>query len=113
MPSLFDDRNNDFAIVSRVKVTAPDTAVSWKVNTTKTISFTHNYPTPHTFDIAIDRDGDLDCEELITAKTANSTTASYNWMVSGPTGAANRICVASQTDLIGTDISDVAFTIAP
>lgn len=113
MPSVSDVSNNGFRIKSRVTVAKPNTAVSWKVGSTKTITFTHNYTTPHDFSIDIDRNGDLVCEGHIANKTANGGTASFTWTVSGPTGNTNRICVTSLVDPLGTDISDVSFTLTP
>jgi hypothetical protein len=113
-PSITDTGNASFTLTSRVKVTTPNTAVSWKVGTTRAIKFSHNYPTPHTFAVAIDRDGNGVCEEALTGSTSAATaTATYSWLVSGPAGATNRICVTSTSDPLGTDVSDVNFTIQP
>jgi hypothetical protein len=113
VPGVTDTNNVSFTITSRVRVTAPNTAVAWKAGTTKAIKWNHNYAPPHAFRIDIDRDGDLACEESIAASVvASGITGSYDWLVSGP-GASNRICVTSLSDPLGTDQSDVAFTITP
>ncbi len=109
-----DTSDIPFSITSRVKVAAPNTAVKWKVGTTKVVKFNHTYATPHDFAITLDRDGDGLCEELIASPvTAAAAAGTYNWVVSAPAGATNRICVTSTSDPAGTDISDVAFTIQP
>jgi hypothetical protein len=114
VPTVTDTNNMPFALTSPVKVTVPNTAVSWKMGTTRAIKFTHNYPTPQAFQVAIDRDGNGVCEETINASVSGvAATVSYNWVVSGPPGATNRICVSAASGPPGSDISDVNFTITP
>lgn len=52
-------------------------------------------------------------ENITPSKIANGATATYNWVVTGPTRSTNHICVTSTVDPLGTDTSDVSFTIAP
>lgn len=114
IPGVQDTANANFTITSRVRVTAPNSNVKWKVGTTKSIVWNHNYPTPHAFRVDLDRDGDLVCESPLAANVSAATTqGSFSWLVSGPAGTTNRVCVTSLSDPEGTDQSDVAFTIQP
>jgi hypothetical protein len=112
--SATDTGNASFTIKERVKVTAPNTNVKWKVGLVKTIKWTHNYPLPHAFKVEIDRDGDGVCEQVLKPSvSATAATGTWDWTVAGPAGTTNRICVTSTTDPAGKDISDVPFTILP
>ena len=112
-----DTSNAPFTVTSRVQVTAPDAAgTSWPQGKTKTIKWKHNYGLGHPFQIGIDRNGDLVCEQTIALLVFGSTATAgtYDWLVTGPTGTSNRICVSSMSDLpYGTDISNTPFTITP
>lgn len=114
-PGVRDTSNVSFEISSRVKVSVPNTAVTWKVGTSKSIKWTHNYGVPTSFDISLDNDGDGDCDDaLIQAGVAGTATnGNYTWTVAGA-GTENRVCVrATPADPDGNDASDVTFTITP
>ncbi len=81
-----DVGNASFTITKRVQVTQPNTAVSWKVGTLKTVKWTHNLGLGSTFDITLDNDGDLDCDDAVIASGVPASTATagtYLWSVSG------------------------------
>ncbi len=109
-----DVSNASIVISNRVKVTAPNSATSWKVGTVKAIKWTHNYPAPATFELRLDNNDDGVCETLIKASvSAPASPASYSWTVAGA-GAANRVCVRKiPADPDGADVSDVVFKIIP
>ncbi len=115
-PAATDTGNASFSITARVRVTAPNTAVSWKLGTTKTIKWTHNLGAAASFDVTLDADGDLDCDDATLATgvpAATATTGNLAWIVAGA-GAQNRICVAATPfDPDSRDASDTAFTITP
>jgi subtilisin-like proprotein convertase family protein len=103
-----------FVISSRVKVTSPNTNVAWKVGSKHNITWTHNYPTPASFDIKLDNNNDGVCETAIqSGVVAAGATGSYNWTVAG-SGTTNKVCVSkTPADPDGVDSSDVAFKITP
>jgi hypothetical protein len=111
-----DVSNASFKISSRVKLTVPNTNVTWPSGTTRSIKWTHNLGASATFDISVDTDGDLDCNDLILSTNVaaiSATAGSLAWVVSG-TGTQNRICVKRHTpDPDSSDSSDVAFRITP
>jgi hypothetical protein len=100
-------------ITSRVLVTAPNTALALTTGKVTAIKWSHNYPSGRTFTIGLDRDGDLACEETLATGVATITTSgTYNWLVTGPAGATNRVCVTDESDPLGSDGSDLAFSIS-
>jgi uncharacterized repeat protein (TIGR03803 family) len=105
------DRSDVAFTISRVRVTAPNSAVTLTTGTTAALKWNHDYGAGHSFQIGIDRDGDQVCEEtLAAAAPGGASNGTFSWLVSGPVGATNRICVRETGDPVG-DRSDVAFTI--
>ncbi len=114
-PAAQDTNNAFFEISSRVRVTAPNTAVKWKNGSSQVIRWTHNYGVPRNVDISLDVDGDGDCDDLLIQGnvTSTATGGNYAWTVAGA-GSQNRICVrANPADPDGADVSDSVFTILP
>ena len=108
-----DVSDNGFEIQGRVTVKQPNTGLTWPAGSTREIKWKHTLGPGSSFDIAIDRNGDLACESPIASGVAAANAnGSYGWLVSG-TGSSNRICVTSAADPGDTDISDVPFTITP
>jgi len=114
VPAAQDVGNADFSIISRVTVVSPNTALSLKVGKSALIKWAHNLGKGSTYDLAIDRDGDLACEQALASSvpSVRAGSASYRWLVSGPPGPA-RICVQSTGNADAADISDTAFQIVP
>lgn len=114
-PGAQDTNNAFLEISSRVKVTAPNTPVSWKNGSKRVIRWTHNYGVARNVDISLDTDGDGDCDDAaVQANVAGTATGgSYEWVVAGA-GAQNRVCVrANPADPDGNDVSDSVFSIVP
>jgi uncharacterized repeat protein (TIGR03803 family) len=111
-----DQGDASFTITSRVTVTRPNTLVSWPTGSTKTIQWTHNLGLGSLFNVTLDDDGDLDCDDAVIATGVPASTEAagvFNWVVSG-TSANNRVCVASNPiDPDSWDASNVPFTITP
>jgi hypothetical protein len=111
-----DQGDASFSIVSRVTVKRPNTALTWATGSTKPIRWKHNLGLGALFDITLDSDGDLDCDDAVLATGIPATTATaglFRWVVSG-TGTDNRVCVArNPIDPDSRDASDVPFTITP
>jgi hypothetical protein len=111
--TVTDVSDNNFDIQGRVTVKQPNTSLTWPSGSTREIKWKHTLGPGSSFDIAIDRDGDLACESPIASGVAAANAnGSYSWLVSG-TGSSNRICVTNTADPGDTDVSDVAFTITP
>jgi extracellular elastinolytic metalloproteinase len=113
-PAVQSTNPQPVTITSRVQVTAPNTASSLSVGQVLGIKWTHNYYGPqHLFRVDLDRDGNGSCEEPIATGVLTTTANGlYNWTVTAPPSPAARICVTSETDALGTDISDAPFSIA-
>lgn len=115
LPGVTDTNNASFEITSRVRVTTPNTALTWKAGQTRVLKWTHTYGVAKAFDVSLDNDGDGDCDDVpIHAGVAGTAAGgSYAWTVAG-SGAQNRVCVrVSPADPDGNDASDAAFTITP
>jgi hypothetical protein len=111
--TVTDVGDNGFEIQGRVTVKQPNTGVTWPSGSTREIKWKHTLGPGASFDIAIDRDGDLACESAIASGVAaGNGSGSYRSLVSG-TGSSNRISVTSAADPGDTDITDVPFTITP
>ncbi len=111
-----DKGNANFTVLPRVKVSRPNRAVTWPSGATRLIRWTHNLGPNARFDVALDDDGDLDCDDAVIAtgvKVTTETTGELSWVVSGG-GSNNRVCVAGNpTDPDSQDSSDQAFSITP
>lgn len=59
-----DDSDTDFAISSRIVVTAPNTAVSWAAGSVRTITWTHNLLATDTVDITFSPNGRVTWEDV-------------------------------------------------
>jgi Big-like domain-containing protein/Calx-beta domain-containing protein len=96
-----------------IRVTAPNTGVTWVIGTTRSITWTNNLGTGATVRLEVSRDGGSTWS-LITSSVANSssTGGSFNWTVSGPATTTARIRATWTVNGAVTDTSDVNFTIA-
>jgi Big-like domain-containing protein/Calx-beta domain-containing protein len=96
-----------------IKVTAPNTAVTWLVGTAHSITWTNNLGTGATVKLEVSRDGG-NTWSLITSSVANSssTGGSFTWTVSGPATTTARVRATWTVNSAVTDTSDVNFTIA-
>jgi len=102
----------DFTIASRITVTAPNTAVSWFVDSVHAITWTHNYGPQQTFEIDFSADGGATWSGVAASvPAATAAKGSFSWTVPNvpTTGGLIRV---SPTNAIGNgDSSDVTFTI--
>jgi hypothetical protein len=92
-----------------VTVTAPNTAVTWTIGTTQSITWNHNVGAGARFTIEVSRSGTWSViNSAVTASGA--TTGTYSWTVTGPktTNAKVRVTWNGGT---AKDTSDVAFKI--
>ena len=92
-----------------ITVTAPNTAVTWDVGTTQTITFNHNLGSGVLVNMDVSRDGGATYSPGITFPTSGATTATGSWLVAGPATTQARIRVSVPG--VASDASDVDFTI--
>jgi len=114
--SAEDISDVDFTISARVRVTSPNTAVTWLAASTHTITWTHNYTATQTFDVDISPDGGATWARLVSAVPADSaTTGSFVIVTPGyvTNQALVRVTASGQTRASDSDTSDVPFTILP
>ena len=92
----------NFSVIDRITVTAPNTAVSWTIGSTRSITWTHNLGTGTTVNIDVSRNGGATWTP-VAANVANSsaTAGSYSWVVTGPATTQARIRVSNAA---GSDI---------
>jgi YVTN family beta-propeller protein/VCBS repeat-containing protein len=103
-----------FAIVApTIRVTAPNSAVSWQSASTRSITFSHNLGVGQLVSLDVSRDSGSTWSAITTVTTTSATSGSYSWLVTGPPTSQARIRAtwASQPALF--DVSDVNFTITP
>jgi hypothetical protein len=95
-----------------VTVTAPNTAVSWAIGSTKQIKWNHNLGTLGSVKIEVARDG-VNYTETIAASATNTanTTGTFSWVVTGPATTMARVRVTWTTNAAVTDVSNVNFKI--
>lgn len=95
-----------------VTVTVPNTAVTWRVGTVQTISWTHNLGTAQAVTVAISRDAGVTWTTVVSSLPNNgATTGSYNWTVASPKSKKCLIRVSWTADTTVADASNVNFTI--
>jgi hypothetical protein len=107
------DNTGAFDMVNPVvTVTAPNTAVSWAIGSTRTITWTHNLGAVN-FDITLSTDGGVTYPTTIaTAVPGGATSGSYVWIVSGPATGTARVRVSASADPALRGQSAVNFTMA-
>jgi hypothetical protein len=104
--------SGQFSLVAgAVAVTAPNTAVTWSINSTKTITWTHNAGAGAQFKIEVSRSGTWSVLAA-SAPATGATSGSYDWTVSGPTTTNAKVRVTWNANTAAKDTSDVAFKIA-
>jgi len=93
-----------------VRVTSPNTSVTWTVGTVHAITWTHNLGASAQFKIEVSRSGTW--STITSAVTGGgATSGSYNWTVTSPRTSNARIRVTWTAGTTVTDTSDVSFMI--
>jgi len=93
-----------------VRVTSPNTFVTWTVGTVHAITWTHNLGASAQFKIEVSRSGIW--STITSAVTGGgATSGSYNWTVTSPRTSNARIRVTWTAGTTVTDTSNVSFTI--
>ena len=117
--SVSDASNAAFSIVSgtgAITVTFPNSGVNVGIGSLQQVEWKHNLGTAAFVRIELSRDGGLTYPELLAAAVPNTaaTTGTFAWRVSGPAtvGAQAKLRV-SWTHGTTSDVSNVAFTVAP
>jgi len=113
-PLATDTSDVNFTIANPVvKVTAPNTAVSWRVGDARSITFTHTLGVGKAVNIDVSRDGGTTWAPIAVFTTTNATSGTYSWAVSGPPTQLALVRVSWTVDSTVTDSSDVVFKILP
>ena len=95
-----------------VTLTAPNTAVSWRVGNTQNINFSHNLGVGQRVSIDVSRDGGATWSTVNPAfVTTAAASGSFAWTVTGPPTAAARARVTWSGNPAVTSMSAVNFTI--
>jgi hypothetical protein len=107
-----DASDADFSIVEpAVTVTLPNTAVSWRIGSARTLRAAHNLGAGQPIAFDVSRDGGQTWEPIATATTTASSTVSLPWVVTGPPTSAARVRARWLAGAGTADASDVDFRI--
>ena len=108
-----DVSNAPFTIAPRtITITAPNTAVTWRVATTQRITFTHNLGIGQEVIVWMTRGGGPPWFPIGTMTTTAAASGTFSWSVSGPPTAQARVRVSSaSTSGAAVDESDTDFAI--
>jgi K319-like protein len=112
-PAVNDRSDVSFTISAPfVTITAPNTAVTWMIGTTRTITWNHNLGTSAFMKLELSRDGG-NTWTVINAAVPNNAggTGTYNWLVTGPFTPRARVRVSWTSNLTVNDRSNTNFTI--
>src|SRR5262249_14710152 len=103
---------SSFSIVpATIRVTAPNTAVTWAPGTTQSFTWTHNLGLDTFVRVELSRDGGATFATLAASvPNATATTGHFDWTVSGPS-TAQALARVTWTGGSVSDVSDVVFTI--
>jgi Subtilase family/Peptidase inhibitor I9 len=113
--SGYGESGSNFSMLSgsaNVKVTVPNTAVSWVPGTSQLITWTHNLGVNSYMRVELSRNGGATFPEVLAAsvKNAGSSSGSYLWSVTGPSTTA-AIVKVSWTNGARSDVSNTTFSI--
>ncbi len=100
----------NFTVNDRITVTAPNTAVTWTIGSSRSIKFTHNLGAGQLVNLAVSRDGGSTWSPIATS-TTTGTSETVGWSVTGPATTSARIRVSWASDPSVNDVSDVNFKI--
>jgi hypothetical protein len=112
-PTVNDASDVNFTIATGlITVTVPNTAVTWGIGTSQTITWTHNLGPSSNVKLEVSRNAGNNYS-LIVASVPNTdgTSGSYTWTVTGPATVQARIQVTWTGNLAVHDRSDVNFII--
>jgi hypothetical protein len=113
-PALTDSSDVPFRIVSRVTVTAPNTAVVWGAGTRREVRWTHNLGLAERVDIALSADGGVTWIPVASnVANATATTGTFIGPLPAVTSTTALIRVSHSADPASFDVGDVVFTLAP
>jgi uncharacterized repeat protein (TIGR01451 family) len=95
-----------------VTVTAPNTAVAWRIGRTYRVRWTHNLGAAEPVNVEVSRDGGGTWTSVVSGTpNTGGATGYYDWVVSGPPTTEGRIRVSWADDTSVSDVSNVDFTI--
>jgi hypothetical protein len=105
--------NGKFSVVAgKVKVTSPNTSVTWNIGSVHAIAWTHNGGADAQFKIEVSRNGGSTWSLIAAAAPAHdATSGTYSWTVTSPHTTSARVRVTWTANTAATDTSDVNFKI--
>lgn len=106
-------KSGKFSIVAgSVKVTSPNTSVTWNVGSVHAITWTHNAGAAAHFKLEVSRNGGGTWSLVNDAAPASgATSGSYSWTVTSPKTTSARIRITWTANTAAADTSDVNFRI--
>ena len=107
-----DASDANFTIASRIRVTVPNTNVTWAAGTQRLVTWTHTYSTTQLFDVEISTDGGLTWPSIlqnVQAPSAGIGSATITMPTTPTTQAVVRVSPAGHPE--DGDRSDVPFTL--
>ena len=112
-PAVTSTSPVSFAIIDRITITAPNTAVTWAIGSTRSITWNHNLGAAATVNISVSRDSGTTWS-VLAANVPNgaATTGTYSWIVNSPASVNARIRITSVDDPGISSVSAVDFTIS-
>ena len=112
-PAVTSTSPVNFGIIDRITITAPNTAVTWSIGSTRSITWNHNLGAAATVNISVSRDSGTTWS-VLAANVPNgaATTGTYTWIVNSPASVNARIRITSVDDPGISSVSPVDFTIS-
>ena len=113
-PAASDASDVDFSVVApTITLTAPNTAVTWRVASDQTLRATDNLGAGQPVDFEVSRDDGASWDSVGNVTTGTSATVTYGWLVTGPPTSQARVRARWSTKASVSDPSDVPFRIIP
>src|SRR6185295_2712274 len=109
-----DASDANFTIASRIRVTSPNTNVTWAAGTPRLVTWTHTYPTTQLFDVEVSADGGTtwtSTVQSVQAPNAGIGSATIVMPTTVTSQAVVRVSPAGHPE--DGDRSDVPFTLVP
>jgi hypothetical protein len=95
-----------------IRVTSPNTTVSWTIGSTRSITWTHNLGQSDAVNVEISRNGGTSWTTIASnVGNTGTTSGTFSWVVTGPATTTARIRVTWVANGSVQDSSDVNFRI--
>jgi len=109
-----DASDADFTIASRIRITSPNTNVTWAAGTPRLVTWTHTYPTTQLFDVDVSTDGGVTWATAVRNVQAPNAGIGSGTIIMPTTPTAQAIVrVSPAGHPEDGDRGDVPFTLVP